>query len=197
MEHFAVSAIASLSRLMEGSVKCARKKNGSLLLCGICETDGDGDGDIERMLSVEGVWAPKEHCFPRDWQREHGDALSQAVFAKKHSSQDCFFLPGLAAAGGGWLCFLAQILLCLRATSLDKNQIKMAFCIVVSGFTYFFKKDLLQKGQLEQEAPVSIGLSARSAYLKRHDVQGPNVLLHVEANGSFAGRTCCIASTET
>lgn len=64
-------------------------------------------------------------------------------------------------------------------------------------FTHFFKKDLLQKGQLEQEAPVSIGLSARSAYLKRHDVQGPDVLLHVEANDSFAGRICCIASTET
>lgn len=149
------------------------------------------------MFSVEGVWTSKEHCFPRDWQREHGDALSQAVFAKKHSSQDCFFLPGLAAAGGGWLCFLAHILLCLRATSLDVHRIRMASFRGIAGFTHFFKKDLLQKGQLEWEAPVSVGLSACSAYLRRHDVQGPNVLFHVEASGSFSDKICCTASTET
>lgn len=84
--------------------------------------EGETEATAEQLESREDVsWATKVHCRPRERQREHGRFLSQDALAKKHSSQDCLFLPGLAAGGGGWLNFFAQVLICLRVTSLLKH----------------------------------------------------------------------------
>lgn len=84
--------------------------------------DGEGEATAVQLESREGVsWVTKVHCRPRERQREHGNFLSQDALAKKHSSQECLFLPGLAAGGAGWLNFLAQVLTCLRVTSLSKH----------------------------------------------------------------------------
>lgn len=123
-EHFAVSPIASLSFWKDGLAKCWRKENDPLSVGVTRDVDIEGESEptAEQLESREGVsWVTKVHCRPRERQREHGRFLSQDALAKKHSSQDCLFLPGLAAGGGGWLNFFAQVLICLRVTSLSKD----------------------------------------------------------------------------
>ena len=83
--------------------------------------DGESEVTVEQLGSPEGTsWVTKVHCRPRERQREHGEFRSHDTLAKKHGSQECLFLPGLAAGGAGWLNFFAQVLICLRATSLSK-----------------------------------------------------------------------------
>lgn len=84
--------------------------------------EGESDATVEQLESREGIsGVTKVHCRPRERHREHGRFLSQDALAKKHSSQECLFLPGLAAGGVGWLNFFAQDLICLRVTSLSKH----------------------------------------------------------------------------
>jgi hypothetical protein len=112
--------------------------------------NGESETSDEELGPVDSVWCPeKVHCRPRELQREQGEFLSQDALAKKHKSQDCLFLPGLAAGGNGWLYFFAHALLCLRVTSLPNDQRPFLFhsrC----GISHSFRNDFLQKGQLEE-----------------------------------------------
>ena len=123
-EHFAVSPIASLSLWKEGLAKCWRKENDPLSLEVAREVVIEGESEVtaEQLGPREDTSSvTKVHCRPRERQREHGEFRSHDTLAKKHSSQERLFLPGLAAGGAGWLNFLAQVLICLRATSLSKH----------------------------------------------------------------------------
>jgi hypothetical protein len=46
------------------------------------EDDSEEETRAEQGLSTD---ASKLHCFPKDWQRKHGDPRSQAAFAEKHA----------------------------------------------------------------------------------------------------------------
>jgi hypothetical protein len=47
--------------------------------------EGDSEGEIRAEQGVSAADASKLHCFPKDWQRKHGDLRSQAAFAEKHA----------------------------------------------------------------------------------------------------------------
>lgn len=81
-EHFAVSPIASLSFCAEGLAKCWRKENGSLSLK-LARVEIEGESETTEQLGIgEGIsWDTKVHFFPREWQREHGEFLSQDALA--------------------------------------------------------------------------------------------------------------------
>lgn len=105
MEHFAVSAMASLSFLMEGLVKCRRNEKGKSSF-GRLESELLDDGETlngpystEPCEGVLGASNVQDRASER--HREHGAFLSQAALAAKQDSQDCLFLPGLAAGGHG------------------------------------------------------------------------------------------------